>query len=97
MKCWWIMPMPRSMASDGEFDADRLSLEPDLALVGVVEPVQDIHQSALPRPVLAQEGVNLAAPDVEVHPVVGHHAREALGDPLHSEERCGAVQRFPRP
>ena len=33
MKCWWTMPMPRAMASDGPAMVDRLAVEQDLALV----------------------------------------------------------------
>ena len=39
-------------------ESHRLVLDQDLALVGVVEPVEDVHQGRLPGAVLAEEGVD---------------------------------------
>ena len=66
-------------------DPDRRPVEQDLALVGRGQPVQDVHQGRLARPVLAEEGVDLARVDLEVDPVVGDHARIALRDATHLE------------
>ena len=59
-------------------DLDRLAVHADLALVGVVEPVQDRHQRRLAGAVLAQQGVHLAGPQVEVDPVVRDDGTEPL-------------------
>jgi len=55
-------------------------VDDDLAVVGLVEPVQHVHQRGLARTVLAQEAVDLPRLDDEVDVVVGHQGAEALGD-----------------
>ena len=87
MKCWWIIPMPRAMASVGLRDVDRFAVESDLALVGPVEAVEDLHQRALAGTVLAQQGVHLTGAHLEVDTVAGHHAWEPLDDAAHREHR----------
>ena len=49
----------------------------DLALVGLVEPVEDVHQRRLARAVLPEQGVHLAAAQVEVDVVVRDDARRS--------------------
>ena len=78
MKCWCTMPMPSSIAFDGRVDLDGLSVHEHLALVGVVEPIEDRHQGRLAGAVLPQQGVHLTAAQVEVDPVVGHDRAEPL-------------------
>ena len=85
MKCWWTMPIPRAMASDGEAMLDGLAVEQDLALVRGEQPVQDVHERALAGAVLAEQGVDLARLDGQVDAVVGDDAGEALGDAAHLE------------
>ena len=87
MKCWWIIPIPWRMASAGERIATGSPVEPDLALVGSVQAVEDPHEGALAGAVLAEEGVHLAGADIEVDVVVGEHPGEALGDAAHLQER----------
>src|SRR6185312_9891913 len=58
----------------------RLAVHPDLALVGLGQPVQDVHQGRLAGPVLAQQGADLAGLDRQVNVIVGHQAAETLGD-----------------
>ena len=55
----------------GAGEGDRLAVDQDLALVGLVEPVEHVHQRALAGAVLAQQGVDLAGLDDEVDRVVG--------------------------
>ena len=81
------MLIPRSMASDGLVDRDRLAVEEDLALVRAGEPVEDVHQGRLAGPVLAEQRVDLARAHVEVDVVVGDHAGIALRDAAHLERR----------
>ena len=90
MKCWCTMPIPRSIASFGEWIAHGLALDEDLALVRVVEAVEDAHQRRLARAVLAEQRVDLAGAQVEVDVVVREHARELLRDPAQLEDD-GAV------
>ena len=85
MKCWCTMPIPRAIASLAELNATGLPLMTDLARVGPVEAVEDVHQRRLAGPVLAEERVHLAAPQVEVDVVVRDDARELLADAAHLE------------
>ena len=86
MKCWCTIPIPRAIASCAELDAHGLAVDQDLALVRVVEPVQDVHQRRLAGAVLAEQRVHLAAPEIEVDVVVGDDAGKALGDPAKLED-----------
>jgi hypothetical protein len=58
----------------------RLAVYQDLALVGLGQPVQDVHERGLPCPVLAEEGVDLARGYRQADPVVGREQAEPLGD-----------------
>ena len=64
MKCWCTMPMPAAIASPGPVKVHRLAVDQDLALVGLVEPVEDVHQGGLAGAVLAEQRVDLARLDV---------------------------------
>ena len=59
----------------------RLPLQADLALVRVVEAVEDVHESRLAGAVLAEQGVNLALGQLEIDVIVGNDPREPLRDP----------------
>ncbi len=82
------------------FDLHRLAVEQDLALVGLVEPVEDVHQRRLARAVLTQQRVDLPALQLEVDRIVRDQRAEALGDPAQLEgggrpgHRCPS---YPRP
>jgi hypothetical protein len=69
----------------------RLAAEEDLALVGLVEPVEDVHERGFPRAVLPEQGVHLTATQVEVDAVVRGERAEALGDALQLEGERGAL------
>jgi hypothetical protein len=59
MKCWCTMPMPaRSHRRRGEVLDD--AVEQDLALVGLKQAVEHVHQRGLAGAVLAEEAVDLA-------------------------------------
>ena len=66
-------------------DVHRLAAEEDLALVGLQQPVEDVHERRLARPVLPEQGVHLAAAHVEIDAVVRDQRAEALGDALQLE------------
>ena len=70
-------------------DRDLLAVDEDLARVGMVEPVEDVHQRRLAGAVLAEQRVHLAGQQVEVDPVVREHAGEALRDLSELENRRG--------
>ena len=52
-------------------ERDALAVEQDLALVGLREPVEDVHQRRLAGAVLAEQRVDFAAAEVEIDVVVG--------------------------
>ena len=72
--------MPAAIASPGPWNAGDLAVDEDLALVGRVQPVQDVHQGALARAVLAQQAVDLAGLDDEVDVIVRDERAEPLRD-----------------
>jgi hypothetical protein len=72
------MPMPTAMRRRLELVLD--AVDADGALVGPVQPVEDVHQRGLAGAVLAADGVDLARLHDEVDAVVGDDAREPLGD-----------------
>ena len=61
-------------------EARRLAIYINRALVGLDQPEQDVHQRALPRSVLTEQGVHLARGHREADPVVRHERAEPLGD-----------------
>ena len=64
----------------------RASLDEDLALVRVVQPVEDVHQGGLARAVLSEERVHLPLAQVEPDVVVRDDPREPLRDVPHLED-----------
>ena len=80
MKCWCTMPMPARHRVAGAGEVLHDVVEQDLALVGLVEAVEHVHQRRLAGAVLAEEAVDLAGLDDEVDVVVGDEAAEPLGD-----------------
>ncbi len=64
----------------GRADLDLLAAEQDLALVGLVEPVEDVHQGRLARAVLPEQRVDLSTAQLEVHRAVRDQGAEPLGD-----------------
>ncbi len=65
----------------GTVDGDRPAVEEDLARVERGEAVDDVHQRRLPRAVLAQQSVDLAPIDGQVHSIVGSQPSVGLDDP----------------
>ena len=61
-------------------NGDRLTVDPDLAGVGVVEAVEDRHQRRFAGAVLADDAVDGAAAHREMDVAVGLHRPEALRD-----------------
>ena len=72
-------PGGHCLAGTGE--GHRLAVDEDLPLVGLVEPVQDVHEGGLAGTVLAQESVDLTGFHGDVDVVVGHERSEDLRDP----------------
>src|SRR5687768_10173185 len=72
--------------TDGIFwraDRYRQTVYVDLSFIGLVQPIQDAHQSSLARPILAQQCVDFTGPQSEIDAVVGQYRAEALADPAH--------------
>ena len=76
------IPRPTEMLHD--------VIEEDLALIGTVQAIQDVHEGRLAGTVLAEQRVDLTRLDDEVDVVVGDEPAEAFGDPaeleLHSSQ-----------
>ena len=82
------------LAQAGE--PDLVALEHDLAAVGArrVDPGQDLDERALARAVLAAQGEDLAAFQVEGDPVQGPDAGEVLGELAELEKGQGPRGHF---
>jgi hypothetical protein len=76
-------------------DANRLAVELDLAGVGRHDPGEDLHQRRLAGAVLADDGVDRAARDVQVHAVERLHAAEALREAADADGEWGGRARGP--
>jgi hypothetical protein len=63
----------------------NLVVQQDLALIGLVQAVEHVHQGGLARTVLAQQGVDLPRLDHQIDVVVRDEGAEALGDPAQLE------------
>jgi hypothetical protein len=46
-----------------------------------------VHQRALSRPILANDGMNFARPHVKLHLIQRSHAWERLADAAHGQQR----------
>ena len=68
-------------------ERDGGAVELDGPLVGPLHPVEDLHEGGLAGAVLADDGVHGSAADAERDVLVGHDAREALGDPAQPDGR----------
>ena len=64
--------------------------------VGAHRAEDDVHQGALPGAVLAEEGVDLAAEELQIDGVVGGHRVEALGDAGEPQGGNGSLRSHPR-
>ncbi|BCB85299.1 hypothetical protein Psuf_026120 [Phytohabitans suffuscus] len=64
----------------GAADLHRLVVDQDLALVGLEQAVEDVHERRLAGAVFAQEGVDLPWLHRQVDVVVGDQVTEPLGD-----------------
>ena len=67
---------------------DLFAVEQDRPLIGLGQPVEDVHERGLAGAVLAEQRVDLAGPDLEIDVVVGDDTRIALGDAAHLERGC---------
>jgi hypothetical protein len=65
----------------GRAEVRHLAVHGDVALVGLLHPVEDLHQGRLAGPVLPAQRVHLAAAYPQRDVAVGDDAGEALGDP----------------
>ena len=81
----------------GAAQGQRLAVDGDGALVGLLHAVEDLHQRRLAGAVLPDDRVDGAAPDGDLDVLVGDDAREALGDAVQLDRRSGASTRRVRP
>ena len=64
-----------------------LTTHKDLTGIGSIEPNEHIHQGALARTVLAQQGQHLASIQIQIYMVICEYPRESLDDPPHLKHR----------
>jgi hypothetical protein len=55
-------------------EADQFAIQPDFALVGMLDAEQDLHQGGFAGAVLADHGMHLAGIDREVDAIIGDDA-----------------------
>ena len=70
-------------------DADRLAIEHEATFVGCLDAREDLHERALARAILTNQGQDLARMQLEVHVLQRDHAGEALRDGFDSQQRVG--------
>ena len=80
LSSWCTMPMPAARASRAERNRIRLAVEPHHAVVFGVHAGDDLHHRAFAGAVLADQAVDLARAQGEVHVGQRRHAAEGLGD-----------------
>ena len=68
-------------------EMDDLAIDQDLALVGAVQPVDDVHQGGFPGPVLAEKRVDFTFLQRQADVVVGDYTGEMLGDAFDLDDR----------
>ena len=76
----------------GRVKLQRLAVDQDLALVGLVEPVEHVHQGRLAGAVLAEQGVDLSRLHRQVDVVVGDQITEPLGDAAQFESQRNLLE-----
>jgi hypothetical protein len=67
------------------------AVDGDGALVGLLHPVEDLHERRLAGAVLTDDRVHVAALDGDVDVAVGHDTREPLGDAAQLHGRRGVA------
>lgn len=75
----------------GALDPHLFATIEDLAIRGLVEAHENVHERGLARSVLAQQGVDLSLANREVHVLVGVFGTEALADVLHPQQFCHVI------
>ena len=73
-------------------ESDRLTVDQNLALIGVIQPEEDVHQGRLAGAVFAEQGVDLALLDGELDAVVGNDTGESFDDSPHFDRRRRPVE-----
>ena len=74
----------------------RLAIDEELAFIGLHDPADDPDQRRFARAVLAQDPVDLAWAQVEVHSIKGTNTGIVLGDTAELEDRRMAGGRHDR-
>src|SRR5690606_23389412 len=72
-------------------DPHRCAVHEVLPRVRLLHPGENLDQRRLAGAVLAEEGVHLTRPDLELDAVERDDARVALLDPSQLEDRCGPL------
>jgi hypothetical protein len=74
-------------------EGNRPALQQHFARIRLMHAGQDLDQCRFAGPVLAEQRVNLAAPDEEIDAVERLHADKGLGDAAHFDDRTAHDRR----
>jgi hypothetical protein len=74
-------------------DFHWMTIDPDLTIVRLIKPGEDIHQGRLARPVLAEQCMNFAMLEIETTGFISDNARKALPDIAHLQQGRGIAIR----
>ncbi len=69
------------------------TVDVDLALVGMLDAGQDLHERALARPIFAHQGQDFARRKLQAHAAQGCDARETLADATNFEQGRHGMQK----
>src|SRR5258706_15484746 len=74
-----------------------MPVDADLAGIGAVEAAEDLAERALAGTVLAEQGMDLARPDLEIDSIIGEDGAESLDDAARRDQRRRSAARHARP
>ena len=66
----------------------RRPVDQYLSLVGLVQPVKDVHECGLAGAVFPEQGMDFAGPEVEVHVIIGKGFSKPLADSPEFDVAC---------
>jgi hypothetical protein len=77
-------------------DAQRVAPPDNLALVGLLDAIDDFNQGTFARAILTQQGMDITRPNAEIDRIIGEATGELLADPRQSQQGAGSWRRRQR-
>ena len=84
--------MPNSRARPGVELPDLCLAEPDVALIGLISPAEDLYQCALARAIVAYESDDLARYEIQRNIFQRPYSAEILGDTGSRTTGCASLR-----